>query len=217
MWGCRWRGEASAAGLSVVGLDVDAEVVDGLNHGRSHVDDLADADVVGMLGAGFFSRLVMLVWWVVRERWWCVFRRRCLLRGLRIWGRCGRPLGRWLSICGGGTLVILESTTYPGTTDEGDSADLGGGRVAGRVGILGWFFRRSGLIRVIRFGPKNTPKVVGGYTSGCADAAVAFYSRFIDTVVRARGTREAETAKLLENTYRHINIALVNEMARFLP
>jgi UDP-N-acetyl-D-glucosamine dehydrogenase len=50
---------------------------------------------------------------------------------------------------------------------------------------------------------------------GCADAAEAFYARFVDMVVRTKGTREAETAKLLENTYRHINIALVNEMARF--
>jgi nucleotide sugar dehydrogenase len=66
-----------------------------------------------------------------------------------------------------------------------------------------------------KFGPKNTPKVIGGYTSKCADAAEAFYSRFIDRVVRTKGTREAEMAKLLENTYRHINIALVNEMARF--
>ncbi len=52
-------------------------------------------------------------------------------------------------------------------------------------------------------------------TQGCGDAAAEFYGRFVDTVVRAKGTREAETAKLLENTYRHINIALVNEMARF--
>ena len=57
--------------------------------------------------------------------------------------------------------------------------------------------------------------MIGGYTSACADAAEEFYSHFIDTVVRTKGTREAETAKLLENTYRHINIALVNEMARF--
>jgi nucleotide sugar dehydrogenase len=66
-----------------------------------------------------------------------------------------------------------------------------------------------------QFGPKNTPKVIGGHTATCAAAAEAFYSRFIDTIVRTKGTREAETAKLLENTYRHINIALVNEMARF--
>jgi nucleotide sugar dehydrogenase len=57
--------------------------------------------------------------------------------------------------------------------------------------------------------------VVGGVTQRCGDAAEAFYSRFIDTVVRAAGTREAEMAKLLENTYRQVNIALVNEMAKF--
>ena len=66
-----------------------------------------------------------------------------------------------------------------------------------------------------QFGPRNTPKVVGGYTTVCGDVAEAFYSRFITTVVRTKGTREAEMAKLLENTYRHINIALVNEMSRF--
>jgi UDP-N-acetyl-D-glucosamine dehydrogenase len=57
--------------------------------------------------------------------------------------------------------------------------------------------------------------VVGGCTAGCTERVAQFYGRFIDTVVRTRGTREAETAKLLENTYRHVNIALVNEMARF--
>ena len=65
------------------------------------------------------------------------------------------------------------------------------------------------------FGIRNTPKVVGGVTPACADRAEAFYARFVDMVVRARGTREAEMAKLLENTYRHVNIALVNEMAKF--
>ena len=65
------------------------------------------------------------------------------------------------------------------------------------------------------FGLRNTPKVVGGYTPACTQRAAAFYGKFVETVVTARGTREAETAKLLENTYRHVNIALVNEMARF--
>lgn len=62
---------------------------------------------------------------------------------------------------------------------------------------------------------KNTPKVVGGYTAACGDRAAAFYGRFISKVVRARGTREAEMAKLRENTYRQVNIAMVNEMAKF--
>jgi nucleotide sugar dehydrogenase len=114
-----------------------------------------------------------------------------------------------------GTLVILESTTYPGTTDEEIRPILeAGGLVAGTDFALVFSPERIDPGNQ-DFGPKNTPKVIGGHTSACADAAEAFYSRFIDTVVRTKGTREAETAKLLENTYRHINIALVNEMARF--
>ena len=65
------------------------------------------------------------------------------------------------------------------------------------------------------FGLVNTPKIVGGVTPSCADAAVSFYERICDQVVRAKSAREAEMAKLLENTYRHVNIALVNEMAIF--
>jgi len=66
-----------------------------------------------------------------------------------------------------------------------------------------------------RFGMRNTPKVVGGLTPECTAKATEFYAKFVDEVVAAKGPREAEMAKLLENTYRHINIALVNEMARF--
>ena len=65
------------------------------------------------------------------------------------------------------------------------------------------------------FGFRNTPKVVGGVTPSCADAAERFYGQICDHVVRAKSAREAEMAKLLENTYRHVNIALVNEMAVF--
>ena len=66
------------------------------------------------------------------------------------------------------------------------------------------------------YGLRNTPKVVSGVTPACQEQVTAFYSRFIDEVVVASGTREAEMAKLLENTYRQINIALVNEMANLL-
>jgi len=65
------------------------------------------------------------------------------------------------------------------------------------------------------YGVKNTPKVVGGLTPECTRAARDFYAEFIDTVVEAKGAKEAEMAKLLENTFRHVNIALVNEMLRF--
>jgi UDP-N-acetyl-D-glucosamine dehydrogenase len=65
------------------------------------------------------------------------------------------------------------------------------------------------------YGMRNTPKVVGGITPACTEAAAAFYGQVCDTVVAAKSAREAEMAKLLENTYRHVNIALVNEMAIF--
>jgi nucleotide sugar dehydrogenase len=114
-----------------------------------------------------------------------------------------------------GMLVILESTTYPGTTDEVVRPILEeAGHVAGRDFNLAFSPERIDPGNE-KFGVRNTPKVVGGFTPNCTERAVAFYSRFIDTIVPARGTREAETAKLLENTYRHVNIALVNEMARF--
>jgi nucleotide sugar dehydrogenase len=124
----------------------------------------------------------------------------------------GRMLGERLS---GDTLVLLESTTYPGTTEElfQPLIEAGGLRVGGDLN-LAFSPERVDPGNAI-YGIKNTPKVVGGVTDQCTRRAVAFYSSFIDTVVPAKGTREAEMAKLLENTYRHINIALMNEMARF--
>jgi nucleotide sugar dehydrogenase len=112
-------------------------------------------------------------------------------------------------------LVVLESTTYPGTTDEVIRPLLEQtGLVAGHDFNLAFSPERIDPGNST-FGLHNTPKVVGGHTSACTDRAAAFYEQFVDTVVTARGTREAETAKLLENTYRHVNIALVNEMTRF--
>jgi UDP-N-acetyl-D-glucosamine dehydrogenase len=206
--------EACAAGLSVIGLDVNPEVVDGLNHGRSHVDDLGDADVGEMLGRGFFattdaSQLRRAAAILV-----------CVPTPL---SSDGAPDLGPLRLAAASvaeqlqpeTLVILESTTYPGTTDEEIRPILEArGLVAGKDFRLVFSPERIDPGNQT-FGPKNTPKLIGGYTPACADAAEAFYSRFIDTVVRTKGTREAETAKLLENTYRHINIALVNEMAKF--
>ncbi len=113
------------------------------------------------------------------------------------------------------TLVVLESTTYPGTTDEIVRPVLeSGGLVAGRDFSLAFSPERIDPGNA-EFGLRNTPKVVGGHTPGCTERAAAFYRQFVDTVVTTRGTREAEMAKLLENTYRHVNIALVNEMSRF--
>ena len=206
--------EASAAGLSVIGFDVNPEVVDGLNQGRSHIDDLADSDVVEMLGRGFFATTDAGELRRARTIVVCV-PTPLSSDGLPDLGPLRAAAVSVAARLQPGTLVILESTTYPGTTDEEIRPILEAGGLRTGTDFALVFSPERIDPGNENFGPKNTPKVIGGYTSACADAAEAFYSRFIDTVVRAKGTREAETAKLLENTYRHINIALVNEMARF--
>ena len=117
-----------------------------------------------------------------------------------------------------GMLVVLESTTYPGTTDEvvRPMLEKASGLTAGADFYLAFSPERIDPGNEV-YGLRNTPKVVGGQTPACADVAVRFYGKLCDQVVRAKSTREAEMAKLLENTYRHVNIALVNEMASVLP
>lgn len=112
-----------------------------------------------------------------------------------------------------GSLVILESTSYPGTTENVllpiiEKSEL-------KAGVD--FFLAFGSERIdpgnTNFGIKNTPKVVGGIEENSTQKAIAFYGAFIDKVIAAKGTREAELSKLLENTYRIVNIALINELA----
>lgn len=112
------------------------------------------------------------------------------------------------------TTVVLESPVPPGTT-EGPLLRLlesGSGLRAGRD-----FHLAHSPSRVDPGNrdhtPANTPKVIGGLTPACTESAAAFYGRITDKVVRARGLREAETVQLLETNFRHVNIALVNEMA----
>ena len=206
--------EAVRSGLSVRGLDLSEGVVAGLNAGRSHVDDLSDEDIRAMIDAGFAATTDPAV---LAEADTAVI---CVPTPLTAEG--GPDLGAVLAATRSiaehlhrGQLVILESTTYPGTTDDEVRPILEAtGLTAGRDFHLAFSPERIDPGNPV-YGMRNTPKVVGGHTPGCTDAAAAFYGRFVDTVVPARGTREAEMAKLLENTYRHINIALVNEMARF--
>ncbi len=205
--------EMVRAGHRVLGLDRNEAVVIGLAAGRSHVDDVDDATVTAIL-EGFTpttdSECLRDVDVVVV----CV---PTPLSGdgapdLGAVAAVGRILGDRVQP---GTLVVLESTTYPGTTEElfQPLIESGGLRV-GRDLNLAFSPERVDPGNQ-RYGIRNTPKVVGGVTAACTRRAAEFYGSFIDTVVPAKGTREAEMAKLLENTYRHINIALVNEMARF--
>lgn len=206
--------EAVTAGLRVVGFEVDPRKVEALNAGRSYIDDLTDADLQHMLGHGFQATLDTSV----------------LARAETIVICVPTPLdedhrpdlsaveGATRTVAANlrpGTLVVLESTTWPGTTDEVARPLLeSAGLHAGADFHLAFSPERIDPGNP-KYGLRNTPKVVGGYTESCGDRAVAFYATFVEQVIRVGGTREAEMAKLLENTYRHVNIALVNEMAIF--
>jgi nucleotide sugar dehydrogenase len=206
---------AARAGLSVVGFDVSPDVVQGLNGGRSHVDDLSDADIAELLGLGFRATDDSQVLGEAAHAVICVPTPLSGDGGPDL----GAVLGATRAVAGqlrAGQVVVLESTTYPGTTDDVVRPILEeiSGLRAGADFHLAFSPERIDPGNPV-YGMTNTPKVVGGYTAACTEAAAALYGRFVDEVVRAAGTREAETAKLLENTYRHINIALVNEMSRF--
>ena len=207
--------EASLAGLRVAGLDVSQDAVDGLNAGRSHVDDLDDDSIAAMLELGFRATTDPAVLGTADTVVICV--------PTPLGEEGGPDLGAVRSAVAAvaehlhpGQLVVLESTTYPGTTEEVVKPLLeeATGLVAGEDFHLAFSPERIDPGNPT-WGLANTPKVVGGTNAASTARAAAFYGKFVSTIVEATGTREAETAKLLENTYRHINIALVNEMARF--
>jgi nucleotide sugar dehydrogenase len=207
--------EACRAGLRVGGLDRDARVVSGLEAGRSHIDDVSDAEVAQMLAAGFTPSLDEEILADAQTVVVCVPTPLSDDGGPDLTAVRG-AMGSVASRLRPGVLVVLESTTYPGTTDEivRPLLEQGSGLVAGVDFHLAFSPERIDPGNPI-YGVRNTPKIIGGHTDACTQAAAAFYSQLIDTVVTAKGTREAEMAKLLENTYRHVNIALVNEMAIF--
>jgi UDP-N-acetyl-D-glucosamine dehydrogenase len=112
-----------------------------------------------------------------------------------------------------GTLVVLESTTYPGTTDERVRHLLeSSGLIAGRDFLLAYSPERIDPGNQ-EFGLRNTPKIVGGSTPEATGLAGLFYGQMVDKVVAMSSARAAELAKLLENTFRHVNVGLVNELA----
>ena len=206
---------AARSGFRVTGYDSSTEIVAGLMAGRSHVDDVTDAEVAGMVGQGFRAvtdearigpQDVIVI---------CVPTPLSEADGpdLSAVRAAAQTAGLLLQP---GTLVSLESTTYPGTTEEvvRPLLDKASGLTAGIDFALAFSPERIDPGNPV-YGFANTPKIVGGLTASCADAAESFYARICDQVVRAKSAREAEMAKLLENTYRHVNIALVNEMAIF--
>ena len=207
--------EAVRAGLNVTGFDVKQAAVDGLNAGRSHVDDLTDADIAAMAANGFRATTDPAAIPGADTIIICVPTPLSESDGpdLTAVKAAAEMAGKLLRH---GTLVVLESTPYPGTTDEvvRPILEKASGLTAGLDFHLAFSPERIDPGNEV-YGVRNTPKVVGGITPACTEAAAGFYGLVCDTVVRARSAREAEMAKLLENTYRHVNIALVNEMAIF--
>ncbi len=207
--------EASRSGMRVFGLDTSPSVVERLSKGESHIDDIDSDQLSLMINAGFSPTVepdcisdseVVLI---------------CVPTPLDDDGTpdighieaAAQVVSQHLQP---GSLVVLESTTYPGTTEDvvRPILETGSGLTAGIDFSLSYSPERIDPGNA-EWGLRNTPKVVGGLTPACTERAVRFYAQIVDTVVPTVGLREAEFSKLLENTYRHVNIALVNEMAVF--
>src|ERR1700682_4883102 len=201
------------SGVTVLGLDIDAEKVELLNKGRSYIKHIDAAAIAEMTKAGLFhasadfSRIREVDAVII-----CVPTPLNKNRepDLSFVIKTGQAIAPHLAK---GTLVVLESTTYPGTTDE----DL-------REVLEEGSRMKAGVDFHLAFSPeredpaneqskvKLIPKVVGGYTRACLERAMALYGKAIDTPVAVSSCRVAEATKLLENIFRSVNIALVNEL-----
>ncbi len=201
------------SGVVVLGLDIDTTKVAALNSGRSYIHHLPSSAIASALQAGTFSASTDFS--RIREVDAVVI---CVPTPLNknrepdisFILETGREIAPFLQK---GTLVVLESTTYPGTTDEDLRAVLEAGSKlqAGRDFHLAFSPERED--------PGNpdsqvavVPKVVGGYTPACLAKATALYGRALKTIVPVSSCRAAEATKLLENIFRSVNIALVNEL-----
>jgi UDP-N-acetyl-D-glucosamine dehydrogenase len=201
------------SGVKVLGLDIDSAKVAALNRGESYIKHITSEAIVEATSTGRFAastdfRLVKEVESVII----CVPTPLNKNRepDISFIIRTGEAIAPHLQK---GTLIVLESTTYPGTTDE----DLRGVLESGS-GL------KAGADFHLAFSPEredpgnpdskvaSIPKVVGGYTPACLDRAKSLYSRAIKTIVPVSSCRVAEATKLLENTFRGVNIALVNEL-----
>ena len=206
--------EFARAGYRVLGYDISQRVVAALNAGRSHIPDVASESVAQLVASGILeattdaARLadcdVISI---------CVPTPLCKTRDPDV-SYVVAATNDIAAVLHPQQLIILESTTYPGTTRELMLPILEAGGL--RVGDD--FFLCFSPERVDpgneRWLIRNTPKVVGGVTPACLRHGVAIYRHVVQTVVPVSSTETAELTKLLENTFRAVNIALVNEMAQ---
>ncbi|WP_435173860.1 nucleotide sugar dehydrogenase [Actinacidiphila sp. bgisy145] len=203
---------AAAAGIGTIGYDPDPAVAADVNAGRVPPGTLAAAELRRMLAGGFRATSDPAALGRVRTAVICAPTPlgEDHAPDLTALTAAARALAGHLRPH---TTVVLESAVHPGTTEQYLRPLIeAGGLRAGRDFHLA--YSPSRLDPGNRAFPlTHIPKVVGGLTPACTEAAAAFYSRLSERVVRARGPREAEAVKLLETNYRHVNIAFANEMA----
>ena len=205
------------AGYDVVGLDIDDHRVNRLVAADSFVEDIASAELAAALETGRYRPTSE--WSEAGEAGIFVITVPTPLRDgvpdLSYVEQAGEGIARLLSP---GATVVLESTTYPGTTDQLllPILEEGSGLKAGAGFHLGYSPERIDPGNQA-WGLANTPKVVSGIDAASLESVQQFYGSFVDRLVPVSSVRNAEMAKLLENTFRHVNIALVNEIASVSP
>ena len=204
----------AAAGVPVVLVDVDAERVEAIRRGESYVEDVPSSTLRPLVEAGALTATTDYD--VVRESDSVLVALPTPLSPNR------EPdlsivldaVERLAPLLRKGHLFVLESTTYPGTTREKVLPLLeAGGLEVGKDFFLAYSPERVDPGRT-DWTPKTTPKIVGGITPACAERAIALYGRAVDTVLTVSSPEAAEMTKLLENIFRAVNIALVNELAQ---
>src|SRR5680860_1383584 len=206
---------AAEAGFDVVGLDIDVGRVKRLGVGESYVEDISDEALGAVVDAGCFRATTS--WSDLAGFDYAVITVPTPLRDgnpdLSYIENATRGIAPHVRR---GSCVILESTTHPGTTEElvGPLLEGGSNLLAGRDFHLGYSPERIDPGSVT-WTLVNTPKVVSGIDTASLRAVQGFYDRIVDRTVPVASPREAELTKLIENTFRHVNIALVNELAMF--
>jgi len=206
--------EFARAGFNVTGFDVDASKVAEINAGRSYIPDVAQQDLADAVAAGRLratTDMSELAQMDVADI--------CVPTPLRKTkdpdlSYVVKALEHAAASLKKGQLVILESTTYPGTTDEVALPMLEAkGLAADRDFFLAFSPERVDPGNQ-QFTTRNIPKIVGGHGPASTEAAAALYSQIVSHVIPVSSTRVAEMVKLLENTFRAVNIGLVNEIAQ---
>ena len=205
--------EFARAGLKVTGIDLDTEKVKSLVEGKSYIQDVSSEDIRDLIKNGMFSATDSYD--VVKD---LDSLNICVPTPLR---KTKDPDLTFIISAvqevkknlRAGQLIILESTTYPGTTEEILIPILSeNGFTVGKDFFLAFSPERVDPGN-LTYNTKNTPKVVGGITPTCTKLAVSLYRQAIPHVIPVSSTKVAEMVKLLENTFRSVNIAMVNEIA----